>query len=187
MIRAHRLVLALVLTLGLSATAHAAQGTKVTDPQIMGVLAAANHSEIAAGKLAEEQSTRKDVKKFATDMVKAHTKMDEEGTKLAKKLKITAEDSAASNEIRQGGQEALTKLKGMKGAEFDQAYADGQVADHQKVLDTIDNTLLPSATDRQLKGMLKKARSTVASHLKHAEKLQEKVKKEGNRAARNDH
>ncbi len=43
---------------------------------------------------------------------------------------------------------------------------------HQTVLDTIDSTLLPKATEASLKAELGKMREAVASHLEHAKKLE---------------
>jgi putative membrane protein len=148
-----------------------------TDAQIFGVLDAANSGEITAGKAAQQKATSKDVKKFAEEMVKAHSAMDADGKKLATKLKITPADSAMSTDLKQGGEAAMSKMEGLSGAAYDQAYVEAQVADHEKVLTAIDKTLIPNAKDKQLRAMLHKARSKVAEHLKHAKHLEEKVQK----------
>lgn len=65
-----------------------------------------------------------------------------------------------------------SRLKGKKGTDFEKAYLDEQVTMHQTVLDTIDTQLAPNAKAEELKTLLTKTRTTVASHLDHAKQLQ---------------
>ena len=60
----------------------------------------------------------------------------------------------------------------MSGTEFDKAYVDGQVTDHEKVLQSVDTMLLPNAKDPGLKQLIEKARPSVKMHLEHAKILQ---------------
>jgi putative membrane protein len=59
-----------------------------------------------------------------------------------------------------------------KGAAFDKAYVDHEVAYHQQVLDAVDKTLLPSAKNDQLKALFVKVRPAFVAHLEHAKHLQ---------------
>jgi putative membrane protein len=49
---------------------------------------------------------------------------------------------------------------------------DHEVAYHQSVLDAVDNTLIPSAQNAELKALLVKTRPAFVAHLEHAKKLQ---------------
>ena len=54
-------------------------------------------------------------------------------------------------------------------------YVEGvaeRIVEHQKVLDTIDQKLLPAAKTEDLVSGLKKMRDTVESHLKEAKSIQ---------------
>jgi len=161
------IVLASLLALPMSARA-----ATLPDAEILHVLHTANTGEIAEGKLAKAQATSKDVQAFADQMVTEHQKMDKEGDDLAKKLALAPKDNTTSQALRDGAEKTQANLKPLKGAEFDRAYIDAQVKDHQTVLADIDELLLPSATDAQLKKLLQDARPKVAAHLQHAKKLQ---------------
>jgi putative membrane protein len=49
---------------------------------------------------------------------------------------------------------------------------DAQVDEHQKVLATLDDKLIPQAQNADLKSLLEKVRAKVASHLKMAQDVQ---------------
>src|SRR5581483_8504268 len=98
--------------------------------------------DIAAGKLAESKSKNKEVKAFAKQMVTDHTAVNKQASALAKKLGVTPKDNPTSDSLKKGAQENMDNLKKLKGAEFDKQYVDHEVAYHQAVLDTIDQTLI---------------------------------------------
>ena len=55
---------------------------------------------------------------------------------------------------------------------FDRAYIDREVAFHQTVLDALDDTLIPGATNEELRGLLQQVRPAIEAHLEHARELQ---------------
>ena len=71
----------------------------------------------------------------------------------------------------------MAKLKKLKGAAFDRAYVDHEVAYHEQVLGAIDKVLIPSAQNAELKGLIEKVRPAIAAHLDHANMLQESLAK----------
>ena len=93
-----------------------------------------------------------EVKKFAQTMVTDHTGVNKSATDLVTKLKVTPEDNETSKSLQEGGQKNLAKLKALKGAAFDKAYIDHEVAYHQQVLDAVDKTLIPSAKNDGAQG-----------------------------------
>jgi putative membrane protein len=147
--------------------AHAsAQG--VTDAQIASIVVTANQVDIDAGKLAQARSTHADVKKFAQLMVTDHTGVNKQAVALVTKLKVTPEDNATSQSLKAGGEKNVSSLTGLKGAAFDKAYIDHEVAYHEQVLDAVDKTLIPSAQNAELKALLLKVRPAFVAHLEHA-------------------
>ena len=153
-----------------------AQG-KPSDPQIAHIVVTANQIDVDAGKLAASRSQNKEVKAFAKQMVTDHTAVNKQAAALAKKLGVTPEDNDTSKSLKQGAAQTATKLKGLKGAEFDRAYADNEVAYHQAVLDAIDKVLIPSAQNEELKGLITKVRPAIQAHLDHAKHLQASLTK----------
>ena len=93
------------------------------------------------------------------------------------KLKVTPEDNPTSQSIKKGGDENVASLKTLKGAAFDKAYIDREVAYHQQVLDAVDKTLIPSASNAELKALLVKVRPAFVAHLEHAKHVQSSLGK----------
>jgi putative membrane protein len=149
-----------------------AQASAPNDAQIAGIVVAANTVDIEAGKLAKSKARSKEVKEFAQRMVTDHTGSNKQAAALVKKLNVTPEDSDTSKSLKEGGAKTARKLKGLKGADFDKAYVDNEVAYHQTVLDALDKTLIPSAKNAELKNLLEKTRPVIDHHLQHAKKLQ---------------
>lgn len=163
------------------AAADAAKGGKEaggpSDPQIAGIVVAANQIDVDAGKLAKSHTKNKDVLAFANQMVTDHTAVNKQASALVKKLKVKPEESDTSKSLEKGAKENMDHLKKLKGAEFDKAYVDHEVAYHQAVLDAIDKTLIPGAHNAELKSLIEKVRPAIAAHLEHAKHLQASVAK----------
>jgi putative membrane protein len=82
------------------------------------------------------------------------------------------QSNAIRDQLDAAARSSDQRLKDKKGADFEKAYIEEQVTMHQTVLDTIDTQLMPNAKAEELKALLTKTRSTVASHLDHAKQLQ---------------
>jgi putative membrane protein len=167
-------VLALAGSLSLSAAAFA---QAPTDAQIASIVVTANQVDVDAGQLAAARTTNPEVKKFAQLMVTDHTGVNKSATALVTRLKVTPEDNATSQALKDGGEKNIANLKTLKGAEFDKAYVDHEVAYHQQVLDAVDKTLIPSAQNAELKALLVKVRPAFVAHLEHAKHLQATLEK----------
>ena len=144
----------------------------VNDAQIASIVVTANQVDIDAGQLAASRATNDEVKKFARLMVTDHTGVNKAATDLAAKLKVTPQDNPTSQSLKADGEKNLTHLKALDGAAFDQAYIDREVAYHQQVIDALDKTLIPGATNEELKALLVKVRPAFVAHLGHAKRLQ---------------
>jgi putative membrane protein len=164
-------VMAAVLLVG--STAYA-QG--VDDAQIASIVVTANQVDIDAGKLASSMAANGDVKKFGEQMVTDHTGVNKQATELVTKLKVTPKDNPTSESLKSGGAENVANLKKLKGAAFDKAYVDHEVAYHQQVIDALDKTLIPNASNAELKALLVKVRPAFVAHLEHAKHVQSSLK-----------
>jgi putative membrane protein len=147
-----------------------------TDAQIAHIVVTANQVDIDAGKLAESNGTNKEVKAFGKQMVTDHTGVNQQAVALVTKLKVTPEDNPTSKSLKAGGEENVKHLNTLKGAEFDRAYIDHEVAYHEQVLDAIDKTLIPNAKNEELKALIVKVRPAFVGHLEHAKKIQASLK-----------
>lgn len=152
-------------------TAKAASAT-VSDAQNAAIVVSANDVDIAAGKLAGPKAADPRVKSFAETMVRDHGAVNKAATDLVMRLQVTPEDNATSRALTDAGIAKRTELQGLSGAAFDRAYVDNEVTYHQQVLDAIDQTLIPSAQNAELKKLLQDTRPAVAHHLDMARQLQ---------------
>lgn len=153
-----------------------AQSTKLNDAQIAAIVVAANTVDITAGKLAEKKAQDKQVQNFGMQMVMDHTSVNKQATELVNKLNVQPEESATSKKLKEDGNNNVTSLKKLKGKDFDKAYIDNEVTYHQTVIDMMDKTLIPDATNAELKDLLKKVRPVFIAHLDHAKNIQSSLK-----------
>ena len=144
----------------------------VSDAEIASIVVTANQVDIDAGKLAASRSTNAEVKAFAQLMITDHASVDKSAADLLAKLKVTPQDNPTSQSLKSGGDKNLAHLKILKGTAFDKAYVDHEIAYHQQVIDALDKTLIPSATNHELKALLIKVRPAFVAHLEHAKRLQ---------------
>ncbi len=162
-------VVAVAAFLLISATAGA---QSINDAQIASIVVTANQVDIDAGELAVKMATNAEVKKFGATMVADHTGVNKSAVDLATRLKVTPEDNPTSKALKAGGEKNLANLKTLKGAAFDKAYVDNEVAYHTQVLEAIDKTLVPNAKNAELKALIVKVRPAFVAHLEHAKSLQ---------------
>jgi len=153
-----------------------ASSQAINDAQIASIVVTANQVDIDAGKLASAKAQSDEVKAFGKQMVTDHSGVNKQATELVTKLKVKPEDNPTSQSLKAGGEENLNKLRSLKGAAFDKAYVDHEVAYHQAVLDAVDKTLIPNAKNEELKALLVKVRPAFVAHLEHAKQIQASLK-----------
>ena len=159
-----------------SGAAWAQSPQKLTDPQIAHIAYTADEIDIKAGELALKNSQNKQVQAFAQDMVRDHKAVNEKALALLDKLKVKPEDNDTSRALAKQGEEQLKKLSALKGPEFDKAYAQNEVTYHRLVNDTVRTTLIPSASNAELKDLLSTGLKIFEGHQQHAEQLAQWLK-----------
>ena len=155
-----------------------AAGAAPSDPQIAAIVVTANQVDIDAGKLAQSKAQSGAVKAFAARMVADHTGVNQSATDLVQKLHVTPQSNPTDQSLKAQGDQNLDALRKLSGHAFDKAYVDHEVAYHQSVLDAVDHTLIPSATNAELKALLVKTRPAFVDHLEHAKHLQAELDKQ---------
>jgi putative membrane protein len=150
---------------------------RLSESQVAMLTDLANTAEIEQGKLAQTKAKSPAVKKFAAMMVKHHTDAKNEQSKLYKQLSLTPTQSQQATLLKEDGDKTLGALRAADGNSFDVTYINSQVDAHQKVLDSINQDLLPAAADQQLVDGLNKMKATVEAHLNEARSLQAELLK----------
>jgi len=171
MINSLRLIpLALVTCLGTGyALAETATAPAVNDAQIAQIVVTANSIDIGNGKIALEQSKTASVDEFANLMIRDHTAVNNNAVALVTRLGVKPEDSDTNKSLKSASDAEQAKLRGLKGAAFDRAYLENEVAYHKQVLGAINDVLIPNAKNAELKKTLVDVVPAFKAHLEHAE------------------
>ena len=152
---------------GMAAATNATAPSPTTAQGFINAAAASDRFEIESSKLAASSASSAAVKKFATQMISAHS------ASTAKLKSIVAGMSppmTADDTLNPTQQQKLDSLKSLNGAAFDSAYASAQVEAHQMALDMLKN-YAASGDNAQLKTFANGMIPTVTAHLNMAKGL----------------
>lgn len=149
----------------------------LTDPEIASIAVTANQIDVDYAKIAKEKSKTKSVLDFAATMAKDHQSVIDKAVALAKKLGVTPQDNPTTQSLLSGATETKTMLNSKTGAEFDKAYVDNEVSYHKAAIDIVENKLIPSSSNAELKALLQSALPLFKEHLSHAEMVQKELNK----------
>lgn len=127
-------------------------------------------TEVMLGQLAVNNGTHAKVKEHGQMMVRDHTKANDELKTWATNAGYTL--PAAPDAIQQ---KKGDDLKAKTGAEFDRAYTEMMVADHQKAIDLYKKQST-SGGDANLKAFATKTVPTLEQHLTHTKEARDAVK-----------
>ncbi len=169
-------LLTAVSLLALVASAAPAEAASLTDPQIAHIAYTAGLIDIENAKLALKTSKAKGVRAFAEEMVRDHTAVNDKALALVKKLNVKPEDNDTSKALQQQAETERQSLSKLKGAAFDKAYVDNEVAYHKTVNAALEQTLIPGASNSDLKALLSTGLKIFQGHEQHAEHLAASLK-----------
>lgn len=127
-------------------------------------------SEVALGQLAASKATSADVKAFGNQMVTDHGKANDELKTLAQQKNFTLPSGPGKE-----GEEVSTKLSAKSGKDFDKAYIDDMVEDHEKDVKEFEKAS-KDASDPDIKAWAAKTLPTLQHHLQMAKDAKKKVK-----------
>ena len=146
-----------------------AEGAKLNDAQIAHIAYTTGQLDIAAAEQAKEKSSNKDVRAFVDDMERDHKAVNDKALALVKKLGVTPEDNDTSKALSKQATEKRAELAKLSGKAFDKAYIDNEVAYHKAVDAALQDTLIPSASNAELKDLLTTGLKIFQGHEQHAE------------------
>jgi putative membrane protein len=162
-----------------------------------------NLKEIRLGEAAQNNSQNPDVQKFGKHMVRDHTKMFNQLTKIAgaeglqlpetNTFYITvappAEEKEGTELMPETPQQQLLQAQldvqsmvSLSGPAFDQAYADAMVKGHEKAIQKFEDAA-STLQDDQLKKYADKGLRNIRHHLEMAQELQTEVMQSTNSPA----
>jgi putative membrane protein len=146
----------------------------LTDANIGAIFLAANNTDVSYAKvaLAPGQTSTAPVLAFASRMLADHSGLNQAATEVLGRVGILPEDNTVSLDFRDESAAKRDTLRERKGALFDSTYMANEVRYHTRLLSTLDNVLIPSAKNSDLKSLLSGVRPAVAAHLEHAQRVQ---------------
>lgn len=157
-----------------SATPAPATPPALNDTTILGTLDALNAADSSAGSVAVKKGTNASVKAFGSRMMRDHHKLRADGQALAKKLNITP-SLPSGDTLQSSASKWMDSLNALpKGAAFDTAYINHEVAAHQAVVQILQNAQ-GAAQDSTLKGAITQAIPLIQAHLTQAQSVQSKL------------
>jgi len=162
---------AAIAIVGLIAFSSSSMAAGPDDAQILGIYIQVNSFDIETALLGRAQGGSDGVKKLAEHVSSDHLGVRQAAQSLATKCNVTpalpTDRNAAMNEHGQ----ALTTLSSLKGAAFDKAYLEHEVAFHRGAINAIRTVLLPASTCPALQAHFKEILPALEQHLAHTEEL----------------
>jgi putative membrane protein len=152
-----------------------APSAALDDATIVAIFDAANTWDIETGALAEKNGATKDIRDFGAMLVHDHTMVRQQGRDLAKKLGVhptPPKDFAMAKDH----EAAMKTLRAAKGAEFDRAFLQHEVAFHKAVIDAVTSTLLPATQNQELKDLQTKVAPAFQAHMAAAQQKLDALK-----------
>jgi len=149
-----------------------AGSSSMTPANFMAQLATVNTLEIQQGTLARDRATNPQVKEFARMMVTDHTKLNQQGARVAFRLDITTKPGDRAEDMNEDAKDATSDLTDATGSDFDKKYMDMQVEEHQKTLDMLNNAK-GATTEQDLLTVIDGTIPVVQRHLDRAKQLQQ--------------
>jgi len=134
------------------------------DATIVAIFDAANGFDIETGTLGSTKGSSKEVRAVGASLVRDHESVRQQGRDLAKKLGVTPTPPAV-NPFGAQHLKAMAELKAKRGAEFDRAFLDHEIAYHQAVIEAVTKTLLPAIQNAELKAFVEKVAPAFQAHL----------------------
>lgn len=143
----------------------------VTDAQIAHIAYTAGQLDIDAAKQALAKSKDAEVRAFAESMVRDHEAVNDKALALVKKLGVTPEANPTSEALTKAAAAKKESLAALSGDAFDEAYLKNEAAYHATVNGALVSTLIPGATNAELKALLETGLTLFREHQVHAEQL----------------
>jgi putative membrane protein len=137
--------------------------------------------EVQLGKLAQEQAKDEQVVQFGERMVQDHGQANE-------KLMAIAEQKAVQlpQVLPEDAQQKYEELQQLSDAEFDEAYMDEMVKDHEKDVELFEQQA-DSGEDPDLRAFAEETLPTLREHLELAKEVQSQVTAAGDDGSEQKH
>jgi len=152
-----------------------AGNTSVTPEGVLSQMNVANTTEIELGTVAAKKAGSAQVKQIARKLVTDHTKNRQQVQALARKLNVSLTPSQGGSMSAADSAAMPADLQSKSGTDFDRAFIQHEIADHQSNIDKIEKQILPSLQNDQVKAYLQKTVTEMQEHLSSLQKVQQQL------------
>jgi len=165
------LILAALLALPVSV--HAESPAELNDLEIAHVAYTADNIDIRYAHLALALSDNPVVRAFAETMVRDHSAVNDMALALLGKLDAEPQDNFVSQQLSAGAEEIIDQVAGLRGAAFDLAYAENELAYHIAVTDIVEQQFIPNIENEEVKALFIQGLEIFEAHEHHAKMMVE--------------
>lgn len=128
-----------------------ARASALTNGNIVAILAASGNSEIVPSQAVLDRLENAQVKQFAQHMITQHTALNDTVSTVAGQNNITPAPNPASAKLDSTSRVTVQQLRALSGRQLDRAFMQYMVASHEGALCAVNQDLIPSAQNPQLR------------------------------------
>jgi putative membrane protein len=139
------------------------------DPTALATFEALVTYDIETAGIAAKKSAKSDIRDLASSFEQGHRGLLKQAEDLAKKLNMTPTPPKEAP-LGQAHADALRKLNGTTGEEFDRVFLANEVAYHDGAIKILNETLLPAIKNPELKAAVTAAVPAFQAHLAASQK-----------------
>jgi putative membrane protein len=129
--------------------------------------------EIQLSKLAAMKASSPKVKRVANKLAADHAKNREEERALAQKLNVALTPAAGGEEAAANG--LPLGLQGKTGLDFDKAFVEHEIKEHEVHIEKLQNQLLPATQNAEMKAYLQRTLGAIEGHLADLKQVQQQL------------
>lgn len=159
-----------------TATTTVDSSATASDPAaILSQMNVANTTEIQLARLAAKKASSPKVKQIASKLATDHSKNREQLRALAQKLNVTLTPAQGGSVSAADSAAMPADLQGKSGRNFDRAFVQHEIADHQSNIQKLQTQAIPSARDAAVKAYLQKTVTEMQAHLSSLKQVQQQL------------
>jgi putative membrane protein len=140
------------------------------DGKAIGAFIAASQHEIQHGQLAMQRGSTQIVRDLGRSISRDHDDFVTRAREMGKRLSIFSATEPADTTFH-GHSGVMGELRGKTGVEFDRTFLQHEVDYHRWLIDAVNTTMLPRASNSEVKTFLQQAIPTFEAHMKAAQEL----------------
>jgi putative membrane protein len=143
-------------------------GGEISAAEFVEQAAAASLADVRLGELAAEKELSAEVQEFGRQLVTDHRQAGEELKSIAE-----AQNLEVPDELPAAEEEAVDRLAGLSGEEFEREFLDQVVAGHEQAVELFRRASTSTGLGAELQQFASRTLPSLERHLEHARQLHE--------------